>query len=85
MRGASRRAPDLFCAALGVAIEARRSGMSGNYVAAIRHGSAAVFMVRGVERWPAPAIELVDAIVRGAPLTKQVIEAAVAAQWGELR
>ncbi len=82
MRGASNgRAPDLFCAALGVAIRAWRGRTSGNYVAAILYGSPAPFMARQVDRWPAPARELVDGIVRGGPLNKRTIEAAIAAQW----
>lgn len=87
MRGASRRAPDAFCEVLGDAI-ALRAGRNRPLCEALIYGSSRRYSIPP-DDWPPEARELVLAVslahATGGIVRKHVIEAAIAAQWGELR
>lgn len=81
------RAPDAFCEVLGDAI-ALRAGRDRPLCEALIYGSSLRYSIPP-DDWPAEACELVLAVslarATGGIVRKHVIEAAIAAQWGELR
>lgn len=86
MRGASRRAPDAFCVVLGAAIQLWRGRLVA--VNGARMPPELACCIHHVDPdWPPAAHALAWAVQRAhrAPIEKQMIEAAISAQWGELR
>lgn len=81
------RAPDAFCEVLGDAI-ALRAGRNRPLCEVLIYGSSRRYS-QAPHDWPPEARELVLAVslahATGGIVRKHVIEAAIAAQWGELR